>query len=194
MSEKLKTKDLVTIGVFFVIYYVLYLASGIIALIPILLLAWPASNALVNGVTSMLFMAKVQKPFAFFIFGILPAVVNVFLGYHFIVLVIVLIFMLLAEFVVRKGEYKTFKYNAIAYGIFSASGAASLMQIVLVHEHYIGLMKRSKMPDETIRLIEKYASWSSIAIIMIATFMVALIGALIGRKMLKKHFEKAGII
>ena len=39
--EKLRIKDLVTIGVFTVIYFVLMFASGMIGIVPILYLAYP---------------------------------------------------------------------------------------------------------------------------------------------------------
>lgn len=47
--EKLRIKDLVTIGVFTVIYFVLMFASGMIGIVPILYLAYPTLAGIITG-------------------------------------------------------------------------------------------------------------------------------------------------
>ena len=63
-EQKLKIKDLVTIGVFAVIYVVIIFALGMIGFLPVLYLVYPALLGIVSGTVIMLFMAKVQKPWA----------------------------------------------------------------------------------------------------------------------------------
>ena len=46
-TQKLKVKDLVTIGVFAIIYFIVYYAVGMIGLVPILYLVFPAVFAVV---------------------------------------------------------------------------------------------------------------------------------------------------
>ena len=58
-EKKLKIKDLVTIGVFAVIYFVVTFAVGMIGVIPILFLIYPTILGIVSGTVVMLFMAKV---------------------------------------------------------------------------------------------------------------------------------------
>lgn len=70
--DKLKVKDLVTIGVFTVIYFVLMFSVGMIGVVPILFLVYPTILGLVTGTPIMLFMAKVRKPWALFILGMMP--------------------------------------------------------------------------------------------------------------------------
>ena len=53
--EKLVIKDLVTIGVFTVIYFVLMFAAGMIGVVPILYLAYPTLAGIVTGIVIMLF-------------------------------------------------------------------------------------------------------------------------------------------
>ncbi|MFB0487378.1 MptD family putative ECF transporter S component, partial [Vibrio cholerae] len=67
-DKKLKVKDLVSIGVFGIIYFVLMFGIGIMGMIPILFLIYPTVLAIVAGTVVMLFMTKVQKPWALFIF------------------------------------------------------------------------------------------------------------------------------
>lgn len=68
-NKKLKVKDLVSIGVFAVIYFALMFGIGMMGMIPILFLIYPTVLAIVAGTVVMLFMTKVQKPWALFIFG-----------------------------------------------------------------------------------------------------------------------------
>lgn len=63
-NKKLKVKDLVSIGVFAVIYFVLLYGVGMMGMIPILFLIYPTVLAIVAGTVVMLFMTKVQKPWA----------------------------------------------------------------------------------------------------------------------------------
>ncbi len=194
MSEKLKIKDLVTIGIFFVIYYILYFAVGIVTVVPILFLCWPAIIGIAAGIPVMLFMAKTPKPFAFFIFGMLPSIFNVVTGWHFMVLIVAFIIMLIAQLVVKAGGYKSFKHNAVAYGLFSVCASAGIMQILVVHDRYMEIVNRANMSPEFIEAMERLVSWPSLALVTLGAFLGGIIGALIGKAMLKKHFEKAGIV
>lgn len=60
-NKKLEIKDLVTIGVFAVIYLVGMFAVGMMGVVPILFLIYPTVLGIVMGIVTMLFMAKVKK-------------------------------------------------------------------------------------------------------------------------------------
>lgn len=60
-NKKLEIKDLVTIGVFAVIYFVGMFAVGMMGVVPILFLIYPTVLGIVMGIVTMLFMAKVKK-------------------------------------------------------------------------------------------------------------------------------------
>ena len=111
MNNKLKVKDLVLIGIFAVIYFVGMFAIGMMGLIPILFLVWPFVNGAIMGILVMVFMAKEQKPWTLFIFGILAPLIMFIMGHSYVVLVNGVIVMLLAELTRRKGGYKSF--NAV---------------------------------------------------------------------------------
>jgi len=122
MNNKLKVKDLVLIGIFAVIYFVGMFAIGMMGLIPILFLVWPFVNGAIMGILVMVFMAKEQKPWTLFIFGILAPLIMFIMGHSYVVLVNGVIVMLLAELTRRKGGYKSFKHNAISPTVFSQCG------------------------------------------------------------------------
>ena len=149
-EKKLKIKDLVTIGVFAVIYVVIIFALGMIGFLPVLYLVYPALLGIVSGTVIMLFMAKVQKPWAVLILGML------------------------------------------SFAIFNTWICGSLMQMLWAREKYIELSMM--MGKEYVDILIKLITYQHMALVYIGAILGGLIGANIGRILLKKHFIKAGII
>ena len=83
--NKLTIKDLVSIGVFAVIYFICMFAVGMMGVVPILYLVYPAAYALIGGPIVMLFMAKVNKPFGLLIFGMITPCIMFLFGHTFVV-------------------------------------------------------------------------------------------------------------
>ena len=190
-NEKLKVKDLVTIGIFAVIYSIVMFGVGMMGMIPILFLIYPTILGIVSGVIVMLFMAKEQKPWALFIFGMLTPLVMFAMGHTYVVPVHALVVMLIAELVRRGGNYRSFKYNAIAFGIFNMWICGSLMQMLLAKEKYLEMC--AMMGSDYTQALEKLITYPHMAIVYAGAFVGGIVGAWIGRAMLKKHFIKAGI-
>ena len=190
-NEKLKVKDLVTIGIFAVIYSIVMFGVGMMGMIPILFLIYPTILGIVSGVIVMLFMAKEQKPWALFIFGMLTPLGMFVMGHTYVVPVHALVVMLIAECIRRGGNYRSFKYNAIAFGIFNMWICGSLMQMLLAKEKYLEMC--AMMGSDYTQALEKLITYPHMAIVYVGAFMGGIVGAWIGRAMLKKHFIKAGI-
>ena len=149
-EKKLKIKDLVTIGVFAVIYVVIIFALGMIGFLPVLYLVYPALLGIVSGTVVMLFMAKVQKPWAVLILGML------------------------------------------SFAIFNTWICGSLMQMLWAREKYIEIAM--VMGEEYVNALIKLVTYPHMALVYLGAILGGLIGANIGRILLKKHFIKAGII
>lgn len=190
--DKLKVKDLVTIGVFAVIYFVLMFSVGMIGVVPILFLVYPTILGLVTGTPIMLFMAKVRKPWALFILGMISPLVMFAMGHTYVLPTISLIVMILAELIRRKGGYKSFKYEMISFAVFNTWICGSLMQMLLAKKKYIELSMM--MGKDYVQTLEKLITYPNMALVYIGAILGGIGGAYIGRKILKKHFIKAGIV
>lgn len=193
MDQRLKTKDLVTIGVFAAIYFVGMFALGMMGMIPILFLVWPFVNGMIMGVPIMLFMAKVPKRWALFILGMIAPTIMFVMGHTYIVLVHGLVLMLIADLVRQQGECRSFKLNTLANGIFSMWACGSLMQMLLLKDQYVE-MSIKMMGEEYVAALERLITWPHMALVYLGAFVGGILGGFLGRKMLKKHFEKAGIV
>ena len=192
--EKLKIKDLVTIGVFTVIYFVLMFLSGMIGIVPILYLAYPTVAGIITGIVIMLFMAKVQKPGGLFILGLICSLIVIAMGNTYVILVHALISMAIAEIIRKTGGYKSFKYNMLSFAIFNTWICGFLMQVLLAKDKVIEIAETRGMGYAYIMKLIALLNLSSMILVYIGAIVGGLIGAYIGKAFLKKHFEKAGII
>lgn len=192
--EKLKIKDLVTIGVFTVIYFVLMFLSGMIGMVPILYLAYPAVAGIITGIVIMLFMAKVQKLWGLFILGLICSFIVIAMGNTYIILIHALISMVIAEFVRKIGGYKSFKYNMLSFTIFNTWICGFLMQILLAKDKVIEMAETRGMGYDYIMKLIALLNFRNMIFVYIGAIVGGIIGAYIGKIFLKKHFEKAGII
>ena len=191
-EKKLKIKDLVTIGVFAVIYVVIMFSVGMIGVIPILFLIYPTILGIVSGTVVMLFMAKVQKPWALLIFGMLTPIFMMVEGHTYILVLHAFVVILIAELIRRAGNYNSFKYNMLSFAIFNTWICGSLMQMLWAREKYIEMTMM--MGNEYVEALERLVTYPHMALVYIGAILGGLIGANIGRILLKKHFIKAGIV
>lgn len=192
--EKLKIKDLVTIGVFTVIYFVLMFLSGMIGIVPILYLAYPTVAGIITGIVIMLFMAKVQKPGGLFILGLICSLIVIAMGNTYVILVHALISMVIAEIIRKTGGYKSFKHNMLSFAIFNTWICGFLMQVLLAKDKVIEIAETRGMGYAYIMKLIALLNFSSMILVYIGAIVGGIIGAYIGKAFLKKHFEKAGII
>lgn len=191
-EKKLKIKDLVTIGVFAVIYFVVMFAVGMMGVVPILFLIYPTVLGIVSGTIIMLFMAKEQKPWALFIMGILQPLVMFAMGHKYVIVLLSIVVLLIAEALRRVGHYNSFKYNMFAFAVYNTWICGSMMQMLLARDKYIELSMM--MGKEYVESIEKLITYPHMALVYLGAFIGGIIGAYIGKCLLKKHFTKAGIV
>lgn len=191
-EEKLSVKDLVTIGVFSVVYFVLMFGIGMMGMVPILFLIYPAVLAVAAGVVVMLLMAKIQKPGALWIFGMITPLVMFAMGHTFVLPILSLVVVTLAEGIRRIGLYRSFRYNMLSYAVFSTWICGSLMQMLLAKEQYIEMSMM--MGKEYVEMLERLITYPHMALVYLGAFCGGIVGAYIGRAFLKKHFRRAGIV
>lgn len=193
-TEKLRIKDLVTIGVFTVIYFVLFFVAGMVGMVPILYLAYPALAGIITGIVIMLFMAKVQKPWGLFLLGLICGLIVIAMGNTYVILVHDVISMAIAELLRKKGEYKSFKYNMLSFAVFNTWICGFLMQILLAKDKVIELAETRGMGHEYIMKLIALLNYRNMILVYIGAIVGGVLGAYIGKAFLKKHFEKAGIV
>ena len=192
-KTRLEVRDLVTIGVFGVIYFVCMFAVGMMGVVPILYLLYPMVFGVVGGPIVLLFMAKVQKPSALVIFGMITPIIMFLFGHTLLVPGVALVTMLVAEGIRRIGKYRSLRYNMLAYVVMATILCSSLLQMLVMKARYLQLTE-AEMGREYTEALEKLISVRNMGLVYLGAVLGGIVGALLGRKLLKKHFEKAGIV
>ena len=192
-KARLEVRDLVTIGVFGVIYFVCMFAVGMMGVVPILYLLYPMVFGVVGGPIVLLFMAKVQMPWALVIFGMITPIIMFLFGHTLLVPGVALVTMLVAEGIRRIGKYRSLRYNMLAYVVMATILCSSLLQMLVMKARYLQLTE-AEMGREYTEALEKLISVRNMGLVYLGAVLGGIVGAFLGRKLLKKHFEKAGIV
>ena len=192
-KTRLEVRDLVTIGVFGVIYFVCMFAVGMMGVVPILYLLYPMVFGVVGGPIVLLFMAKVQMPWALVIFGMITPIIMFLFGHTLLVPGVALVTMLVAEGIRRIGKYRSLRYNMLAYVVMATILCSSLLQMLVMKARYLQLTE-AEMGREYTEALEKLISVRNMGLVYLGAVLGGIVGAFLGRKLLKKHFEKAGLV
>lgn len=190
-QQKMHTKDLITTGVFTAIYFVLFFAMGMLGYIPILFVLIPLLLPMVSGIPFMLFLTKVDKFGMVTIMGTILGGLMMLTGHSYTPIVTGVVFGVLADLIFKLGNYKSKKLSVVGYGVFSMWLLGMLLPFWIMKDAFEKTMTDSMGADYTqavLGLFEK-AAWT----FPLMAFCGGVIGAIFGFKMLKKHFEKAGI-
>ena len=170
MNNKLQGKDLINIGIFTAIYFIVIFAAASIGFIPIFIPLISVIVPLVGGIPMMLFFSKIKK------FGMLT-ICGVLLG----------IIMLLT------GMGWCAKREVLIHGVFSMWVIGAFIPIVVTRDAYYQSLLPGYGQEYADTLMAYMPDWILPAL-LIAAFVSGLVGGLIGRKIFKKHFERAGIV
>lgn len=192
-ENKLQVKDLMTVGIFATIYIFVKVVVGFIGVLPILCVILPTITAVICGTIYMLFVTKVEKFGMITILATVVGAVMMIAGYGWPSLVVSFICGLLADIISKNGNYKKFSTILIGYCVFSEWGIAPLAPIWMQGDAYFADL--SATMGEA--FAESYRALTPpwiIPALMVGIVLAAIIGGLLGKKIVKKHFERSGII
>lgn len=188
----LQAKDLINIGIFSALYIVVFFTTGMLGYIPILMLFIPMFCPLVAGVVFMLFLTKVQKFGMVTIMGTILSMFMFLTGHPWPVIPIGVLCAFIADLILKLGNYKSWGKIVLGYVCFSELLIGLLVPIFFMRETYFAII-RDGYGDTYADALLKYTPIGILPIILLITAIGAVIGAYIGKALLKKHFKRAGI-
>lgn len=192
MNNKLKGKDLVNIGIFAAIYFVINMVLSFLGFIPLLLLLMVVITPIIGGTPFMLFLTKVRKFGMITIFAVIIGVLMMLTGMGFYAIFTSLIFGLAADLIAKSGNYSSVSKSMMATSVYSCWVWGNFLPIFIGREAYIAQYTEKGMKEYADTMMKLTPMWVC-PVMLIAAFIAGIIGALIGKALLKKHFEKAGI-
>jgi energy-coupling factor transport system substrate-specific component len=195
-TEKLKAKDLINIAIFGVIFLVIFMVFG--TGIGIIVWLYPfcvAIGIIPCGIVWVYLRTKVPKRFAIFIQGVLFAVCAFIMGSGWSVAAGVLAGAILAELIAGVGKYRSFKWNIAGYAVFAVCLNLGIFAIMLLaRDYYYEFCIESGMTAEYMNALIGFVTGPLLLLTSALSIVGAVLGMLLGRAVLKKHFVKAGIV
>jgi len=192
MKTKLKAKDLIYAGAFAALYIVLMLVLiTVTAVVPITFILRPLIVGMIGATVYMLYVSKVRKFGAILILGVLFAIVSA--SNSMIAFASSIIFAVLAELLCRSGKYESRRRMAMSYWVFNLNMIAPYLILVYAKPEYIAMVETYSGVEYAQAMDALTPSW---IIFVLAALAVggAIIGTMLSDQIMKKHFEKAGLV
>ncbi len=191
-NENLKGKDLINVGIYGAIYCVLMTAAAMLGYIPIMLPLLTVICPLICGIPMMLFMTKVRK---FGMVTLMGGIVGIYLwitGMGYWPAVFGFVFGFLTDLLNKSGNYKSASKIIIGNGIFHIILFGNMLPLYLNPDAYFA-SRQSFGQDYITSLSNIMQPWTA-PVLVFCCFVFGILGAQLGRKILKHHFIKAGIV
>lgn len=193
MDNKLQAKDLINLGLFTVLYFVIGCCVAIpIGFIPIFLPVLGALWVLITGIPFMLYLTRVKKFGMITLMAILSGLLMGLTGMGFWGVPVGVVSGLLADLIMRSGQYKSAQKSIIGYAVFSLWMVGTYIPMYFMVEESRADFAASFGDEYADKVMSVMPMWSLVLVIA-SIFAFAVVGGLIGKKLLKKHFVKAGI-
>lgn len=191
--NKLQGKDLVNIGIFTAIYFVVIMIAASLGYIPIFIPLLSVIVPLVGGIPMMLFYSKIKKFGMITIIGFLVGLLMLVAGMGYWSIITGLVFGLIADLLLKKGEYRSSKLAILSYGVFSMWVIGNFIPIIVTRASYYEYLLSGFSKEYADSLMSYMPNWI-LPVLLIASFVFGILGAFLGKKMFKKHFKRAGIV
>lgn len=193
-TNKLTIRDLVNCGIFTALFLVFTIIGGLLfAPNPVTTFITPAAVALVTGPIYLLLLAKVPKHGPVIILGVLMGVLMFVTGMYWMWSVFYVLLGFTADLIAGSKGFKSMPANIISYIVFSLNPMGSYMMLWINREGYFEYLTGKGTSQEYVDTMGASAHRWILPAMIGSIILCALASALIGRAMLKKQFEKAGI-
>ncbi|MDF2522361.1 MAG: hypothetical protein K0R31_2 [Clostridiales bacterium] len=194
-SSKMQVKDFITLGVLNAVFTVLFiLLTVVVGIFPVTGIFAPAIAAIPLGVVFILLRIKVAKKGTLLVSGVLQAVILFLLSGAWTFVVAIISAALLGELIVW-GSYKDLHRVTISYIVLICGYAlGSFAPIVFFTESWRADSLASGYNASYVNAFTEILNGPILLGVLAVSALGALLGAILGQKMLKKHFVKAGVI
>ena len=191
---KLTVKDLISIGIFSVIYFIGFMIAGMLGYIPVCVILLPFIAGVLGGIPFTLFVIKTQKFGAVTLMGLIVGLLTFFMGQTWMSILFGVIFALVADLIMKAADYKSTKKNLLGYAVYTLWTIGTMLPMWIMRAEYFESYRNNGGTDAYINSVMNLTPPYMIVVIAALGIVGALIGGAIGKKVLKKHFIKAGIV
>lgn len=196
-SKHLDIPDLIMIGVFTALYFVLVAVATLfssVALMGFGMILLPAVAALICGCVYMLMVARVGKFGAISVMGIVVGLFLFVSGHFVLSLAASIVFPVIADVMARARDYRSRTGILASYVVFCYGLTGPILPLWFMKDAYMACLQARGKDSSYIDGVFAHVNTGTFFVAMAAVLICALLGGWFGQRMLKKHFAKAGII
>ena len=190
-KKKFQIKDLIITALMVLCSQVLYRVLSFLFISPYTMLLAVPIWSIIGAIAYFLVPVKTKNPWMILLFCVLTSIIGFYPPY-----IISCIFAgIIAMLIARTKGVGSYKGLTIGYMIFCVLAGFGGMYVPFLFYADQTLKSYEKMfGSEYLGTLTKIVSPMTTAIMLIVIAICGLIGAVISKKLLKKHFEKAGMI
>ncbi|MBQ7612156.1 MAG: MptD family putative ECF transporter S component [Spirochaetaceae bacterium] len=194
-NEKLNAKDFITVGVFTAIIFVVEFVCGMLGFIhPYVVASYVVLMPLIACIPMMLFYTKVNKFGMITIMAILSAILWFLTGMGYLGAPLIVLAGVVADLIAKSGDYKSFKKTVLSHGVYCLWICGNFFPVVITATAYRQRLLDGGYSQDYADNLFRAVNSKTIFVLAALCFVFGCIGALLGKVVLKKHFEKAGIV
>jgi energy-coupling factor transport system substrate-specific component len=195
-QDKLKAKDLITTAVFTVIFVIVTFACVMtLGTTVIGYIFLTSAAALLCGVIWLYMRLKVPKRFTILLQSVVCALLFFCIGAGWYIASGILAGGVLAEVITSIGKYKSFKFIVIGYAVYNFCFHWGVFLLALLaRDYYVEFAVKNGTDAKHMELLMQLINWPMILASAFSAAVFSVIGLLIGKALLKKHFQKAGLV
>jgi energy-coupling factor transport system substrate-specific component len=192
LGSKLEGKDLVTVGIYSVVYFVSMMVVAFLGFIPIFIPLLAVLVPVLGGIPFMLFISKTNKFWMVTLLSLINGILMFITGMGYFSIVTGLIFGFISDLVFKSAEYKDKKKCILGYGVFSMWLFGNFMPFYIGREAQFSMLVKGYGQEYALALEKFMPVWGA-PILLLASFVFGILGGVIGTRACKKHFKRAGI-
>lgn len=193
MENKFSIKDLITVGVFTALYFVVTFIVACLGFIPIFMAFMPLIGPIFSGIPLMLYFSKVKHFGMVMITSIIIAILMFLTGHPYPIFIFCIGAGLITELVLRYGKYESIRNCVIGSATFSLWLLGMVIAFFFgFRDAYFASLIDGYGQEYVDKMMSLTPTWMFFVMIIMC-LVGGTIGGLLGAKVLKKHFKKAGM-
>lgn len=194
-SLRFSARDLVTTAMFAVILIVTTFAIGMLGIVsPLVWLLIVPVQAVVSGITVMLFLTRVRHAGMFTLFAAVVAIFYLLTGNPLLSTLGIIALGLIAELILRAGRYRSTWAAIGAYTAFALSFCTPFLPLLLDRDAYFSTPSLTQLlGNDYVRAADALLTGPVLGIMTLVVLAAGFAGGLLGSALLQKHFVRAGL-
>ncbi|MCR5529282.1 MAG: MptD family putative ECF transporter S component [Saccharofermentans sp.] len=188
-KDKMKAKDIITVTLLSMCSVVIFILLSFLYVVPIFIVGFPVVVSFLQGMVFMMIGIRVPKKGAILLYSIISGIA----GMNIIYFAGSVIIGVIGELILAKTGYGKFGPLGITYVLMQIVNAftSTVYPYVITFDSTKDMIAKTGADISIYETANKMLTGAPVVILLVLTGIAALAGALVGRKMMKKHLLSA---